>query len=234
MKLGSSIEIAEGVHQIWAVGARVTVLTEGDEVVLVDTGSRGSVGPITTGLESLGISPERVGLIVLTHYHPDHTGGLSGLAPVTSAKVAAHRSEADILSGKSDAPSPFRNGLIGKLASPVVDRFYGEPVNVDVLLDDGDRLPVSMDIDVIHAPGHTPGSICLYLPKMRLVIVGDALQYRFHRLSPPARAFSQDRRQAIESMAKLLEFDIETMCFGHFPPLRGDIAGSLRKVLKKN
>ncbi len=65
MKLGSSVEIAEGVHQIWAVGARVTVIVEGDDVALVDTGSKGSVGPIISGLDSLGIAPERVGLIVL-------------------------------------------------------------------------------------------------------------------------------------------------------------------------
>jgi glyoxylase-like metal-dependent hydrolase (beta-lactamase superfamily II) len=234
VKLGSSIEIAEGVHQIWAVGARVTVLTEGDDVVLVDTGSRGSLGPITTGLESLGISPERVGLIVLTHYHPDHSGGLSGLVPVTYAKVAAHRSEADVLSGIASAPSPFRNGLVGKLAGPVINRFYGEAVEIDLLLDDGDRLPGSIDIDVIHTPGHTPGSICLYLPKLRLLMVGDALQYRFHRLSPAARASSQDRPQAIESLKKLLEFEVETMCFGHFDPLRGDVAGSIRKVIAKH
>ena len=148
--------------------------------------------------------------------------------------MAAHRSEADILSGNESAPSPFRSGIIGKLASPMVNRFYGEAVEVDLLLDDGDRLPGTMDIEVIHTPGHTPGSICLYLPAKRLVMVGDALQYRFHRLSPPARAFSQDRRQAIESMKKLLEFDVETMCFGHFPPLRGDVAGALRKVIGKH
>jgi glyoxylase-like metal-dependent hydrolase (beta-lactamase superfamily II) len=161
LKLGSSVEIAEGVHQIWAVGARVTVIAEGDDVVLVDTGSRGSLGPIISGLDSLGIAPERVGLIVLTHYHPDHSGGLSGLAPATSAKIAAHRSEADVLSGVASAPSPFRNGLVGKIAGPVINRFYGDAVEIDLLLEDGDRLPGPIDIDVIHTPGHTPGSICL-------------------------------------------------------------------------
>ena len=54
MKLGNPIRVAEGVFQIRAIGARVTVLTKGDEVLLVDAGMKGSSGLIIDSLESIG------------------------------------------------------------------------------------------------------------------------------------------------------------------------------------
>ena len=223
----------DGVHQVRAIGARVTVLHNGDEVVLVDTGSRGSTGPITSGLEALGISPDRIGLIVLTHYHPDHSGGLAKMVAATSASVAAHRLEAPILEGKETAPDPYRNGVIATLTRPVIERLYDSPVEVDHRLEDGDRLPGGQRIIVVHTPGHTAGSICLYLPSKRLVIVGDALQYRLRRLRPPASSVTQDGPQALESLKKLLPLDIETICFSHFPPLREDALGSLQRLVER-
>ena len=75
------------------------------------------------------------------------------------------------------------------------------------------------DIRTVHVPGHTPGSICLYLASEGVLIVGDALQYRFRRLSPPAAAVTQDSKQANESLKKLLKLDFDTIVFSHFPPL---------------
>ncbi len=77
MKLGNPIKIADDVYQLRTLGARVTVLVNGGEAVLVDAGGRGSLGPIASGLEALDLSLEQVRLVVLTHYHPDHSGGLA-------------------------------------------------------------------------------------------------------------------------------------------------------------
>jgi glyoxylase-like metal-dependent hydrolase (beta-lactamase superfamily II) len=233
VKLGNPIEIVPGVHQIRAIGARVTVLSDGDNAVLVDAGSRGSRGPISSGLDALGIALERVGLVVLTHYHPDHSGGLSRLVLATPAKVATHRLEAGIVSGEEPPPSPYRSGLIATLTRPVIGPLYGAPVDVDYTLEDGDRLPFDLEVRVVHTPGHTSGSICLYVPSKKLVIVGDALQYRRRRLGPPASSVTQDIDQAMESLKKLLPLDIETICFSHFPPLRLDAQASLRRLVEK-
>ncbi|MYB77312.1 MAG: MBL fold metallo-hydrolase, partial [Chloroflexi bacterium] len=59
------ITIAPGVYQLRALGARVTVLEAPDGVVLVDTGSRGSLHVIAAGLKALGVAPEQVRLIAL-------------------------------------------------------------------------------------------------------------------------------------------------------------------------
>ena len=234
MKLGKPIQIAKDMHQIRTVGARVTLIMSGRDAVLVDAGLRGSSNTITAGLKALSVSPDHVSLIVLTHYDPDHSGGLARLAEATSAKVAVHAREASIVSGASPAPSPYRSKVLAAVARPLIAPLYGAPVDVDYLLEDGDRLPVETDIQVLHTPGHTRGSICLYLTATKVLITGDALQYRFRRLSPPAAAVTEDPKQAKESLKKLLLVDFDTLCFGHFPPLRSGARSALERLVDKH
>jgi len=233
MKFGGPIEIKTGMYQLRAIAARVTVLNDGGTTVVVDSGARGSLGAIAGGLGALGVTLEQVGLIVLTHYHPDHSGGLDRLARATSAKVAAHREDAGIISGDEPAPSPYGNRLIGGLARPVVASMYGAAVKVDHLLEDGDPLPYRDDVTVLHTPGHTAGSICLHLASQGVVIVGDALQYRLRRLGPPARSVTRDPGQAMRSLTKLLDLEFDTICFSHFPPLRGKAKAALERLLEE-
>ena len=50
-------------------------------------------------------------------------------------------------------------------------------------IEDGDVLPMLGGLRVIHTPGHTPGSVCLYGVRDRVLFVGDTLQRRFGRVS---------------------------------------------------
>ena len=79
MKFGKPIKIDDGLFQIRAVGARVTVLVEDDKVLLVDAGARLSWGVILKGLKDINLTPAQIDQVVVTHHHPDHSGGLSGL-----------------------------------------------------------------------------------------------------------------------------------------------------------
>ena len=112
---------------------------------------------------------------------------------------------------------------------------YGHPVEVDLLLEDGDLLPVGLETRVIPTPGHPPGSICLYVAPRKALIVCDALQYRFRRLGPPASAGTQDPQQARESIRnrKLLSLDFETRCFSHFPPLKQGAREAISRLLQR-
>ena len=69
MKLGNPIPVAEGVLQIRAIGARVTVLAEGDEVILVDAGMKGSSRMIIESLEAIGLPIDMVKALVISHRH---------------------------------------------------------------------------------------------------------------------------------------------------------------------
>lgn len=234
MKLRQPIPITDGVFQIRAIGARVTVLVEDGEVLLVDAGLRGSLGTITQGLEALGLSLDQIGRVVVTHAHPDHSGGLGELVAGRKIKVAVHRLEADIIAGATSAPSPLQNGLLATMTHPVLTRLMGSPVPVDDCLDDGDVVPFGTEVRVVHLPGHTPGSVALHLPEKRAVIIGDALQYKFAwRLGPPAPGVTQRPMEAMRSLEKLLDLDFDTICFSHFPPMRGDPREALSRLIQR-
>ena len=140
MMFGMPIAITGGVFQIRAIGARATVVVENGEALLIDAGLRGSSGTILQGLETLGLFPEQIGMVVITHAHPDHSGGLSRLVAGREIAVAVHRLEADIIAGTTGPPSPLQNGLIGKMTQPVFSRLMGSPVPVDDRFEDGATL----------------------------------------------------------------------------------------------
>ena len=233
MNLVRPIPVVPGIYQLRTMGARVTVLPLEEGIALVDAGGRGSLGLISAGLGALGLGLDRVRLVVLTHYHPDHAGGLTRLVEATGAKVAVHQREVRMIKGEEPWPNLFHYGFLAGLARPFMPRLYGRPVRVDFPLEDGDKIPLAEEVRVIHTPGHTPGSICLYVSPRKVLIVGDALQYRFRKLTPPARAVTHDFPQAQQSLKKLLEVDFETICFSHFPPLKLDAGEVFRRLVQK-
>jgi glyoxylase-like metal-dependent hydrolase (beta-lactamase superfamily II) len=91
-------------------------------------------------------------------------------------------------------------------------------VVVDVPVDDGDELPLLGGIRLLHTPGHTPGSISLFIPKESLVIVGDLLSNTYG-LSLPARAFTVDIVREVSSIRRVVNLEFDKICFGHGLPL---------------
>ncbi len=233
MKLANPIEVAPGLYQVHAVAARVTVLAAERSALLIDAGGNGSAGFILSGLEALGIRPEQVSVIAVTHYHPDHVGGLERLVAGTNARVAAHRLDAGFIDGSKPRPDPYRNRIVAGVTRPVVTALYGRAASVDIRLEDGEALPFEEEVRVVHTPGHTPGSICLLIPGKGVLVVGDAMQFRFGRLGPPSEAVTADVRQAHESLAKLLQLDFDTICFSHYQPLRANGRRELELLVER-
>ena len=234
MKFGSPIQVTEGVFQVRAIGARVTLLVRDGEALMIDAGFKGSPGVIEDALAEIGLSLDSIGRVVLTHYHPDHSAGLGELVAGRRIKVAVHGTEADIIEGSEPLPNPVQGKVLSKVTQPVMDSLMGDPVAVDDRLEDADVIPFPTEVRVVHLPGHTEGSIALYLPEERIVVVGDALQYKLsHRLSPPAPKVTQRPYQAMKSLAKLLRLDFDTICFSHYPPLRRGAYAALKALIEK-
>ena len=234
MRLGQPIKVADGVFQLRVLGARVTVLVENGSAILVDAGPWGSQGLILDGLRSLGLNRENLKMVVITHAHPDHAGGLKGLVEGPGIPVGVHRNEADVVEGRVPTPSPLRNHLLGKITQPAFRKLLGSPVPVNQRLEDGDLIPFGTEVRVVHLPGHTEGSIGIHLPRKRTIIVGDALQYKLgRRLSPPAGSVTQDLGKAMSSLEKLSGMDFDTICFSHFPPMRTGGASALREMMRQ-
>lgn len=232
MKNWLLLEVMPGVYQIRALGAWVTLSLDGT-LSLIDTGYRGSLPFIAHVLHRLGRSVEELELVVLTHYHPDHAGGLAEVVKVSSAVVAVHKAEAGAISGQCPLPNPYRNPFLARLSAPVLPMLQSQPVPVNRLLQDGDELPIAGGARVIHTPGHTPGSICLYLPARKLLIVGDALRHRFRRLSLTPAFVTWNPQMAGQSIKRLLDLDFEAICFSHSRPLLSDGHEALQRLAKQ-
>ena len=183
MMFDRPIPVADGIFQIRAIGARVTVLVENGEALLVDAGLPGSSAVILRGLKRLGVLPEQLIRVALTHFHPDHAGGLGQLVAGRPVAVSAHSLEADIIEGKAPLPTVMPERPLGDMTQPVVAKLMGRPVPVEQRLEDGDVIPFGTEVRVVHVPGHTEGRIALLMPEKRAVIVGDAAV----QAGPPAQ-----------------------------------------------
>jgi hydroxyacylglutathione hydrolase len=209
------LEIAEGIHLIPRVrGANAYLVKRDDDITVVDTGLPGNAGKIIDYVQSIGCRPSDVKTIVLTHSDMDHSGSVARLREETNAKVAIHEADAPRLSGEKE-PKAVK-GVLGLLLHAMAVIMGFKRINADVLLKDSDIVD---GLTVIHAPGHTDGSICLYLPG-RALFVGDALLTDDKRmLSLPRRSMSTDLDQAKESIKKISELKYSVLLPGHGPPI---------------
>jgi len=132
---------------------------DGGEGAIIDPGDEADRIAQAAGL--LGLT---VKYIVLTHAHVDHIGALAEVREAfPQAEVTIHADDAEMLARPSLNLSLFLGGAIK--CRPA-----------DRLLHEGDTLEVAgLAMTVIHAPGHTPGGICLYIPEAGVVFTGDVL-----------------------------------------------------------
>jgi glyoxylase-like metal-dependent hydrolase (beta-lactamase superfamily II) len=100
-------------------------------------------------------------------------------------------------------------------------------------LADGELLGVLGGLTVLRTPGHTPGSLCFYAARDRLLFSGDALWCDGRRLHPPNRFWSNDLGAARLSVEPLATLDIATIAFGHLAPLHGDCTAGMRDLLAR-
>src|SRR5713226_73379 len=151
------------IHEILPVGMlQCNCSIFGDEqsreAVVIDPGDE-----ISQILAILAKHRLQVKAIVITHAHIDHIGGAQKLKAVTGAPVYMNANDRD-LNDRLDVQA----GWLG-METP-------EKVSIDVDARDGDRLTLgAAEFHVMHTPGHTQGSISLWIPAENKVVAGDTL-----------------------------------------------------------
>lgn len=204
------------------------VWQDGDSVTLVDTGASGCGAEIEEALGQLGLSRDEVDRVVLTHFHDDHVGSAAEIAGRGRVRILAHARDAPIIRGDRSAPRiDFVDDDERALHERVAHGLRPAPaVRVDQELHDGDV--IGSDAQVVAAPGHTDGSIGLYLPAEGVLFTGDTVAHFENRvvLGP----FDLDRDRAMASFRVLAELDADIACFGHGDPVVGGASASLRSA----
>ena len=192
----------------------------GDRVVLIDCGNgpQGDevigAGALPASLRALGVDPGEVTDVIVTHLHYDHTGWLAPEGVITFPSAAVHVAAADIAyftapasPGRSAAVTPERLDAVSAHLVP----FSGP-------------LTVAPGLDLVPAPGHTPGSTVVVASDgvRRIVFLGDVVHCPIQLVDEEWAAMSDvDPVQARRTREALVrELEGADVGGAHFPGLR--------------
>ena len=185
-------------------------LIHGENVCLIDSGVVSSEGVIFDYMEKIGLKPEDISLMILTHSHPDHIGSAKSIKAKSGCKIAAHSGEIpwieDVELQAKERPVPNFHLLVEG------------SVNVDKILEDGTVLDLgeNISLNVIHTPGHSKGSISILIEE-GVLITGDVIPLKGDL------PIYEDIETSINSIKKLRTIPgIETILASWDDPQEGD------------
>ncbi len=219
------MEIVPGVHAIRLLNVYAYLVDE-PQLTLIDAGLVGSGKRVAQQVARLDRSMSDLRRIICTHAHPDHIGGVREIADEREVEILMHPADLDGL--KVTLRDAVANRNRGQLIA-YFTRHPGEATPVE----DGQLLPVLGGLQVVHTPGHTPGSICLYAPRHKLLFVGDALQVIRGKVTFASSVFSEDLPLAMASVSRMAELDVETIVFSHYPAWRDEANRTLAALAKR-
>jgi hydroxyacylglutathione hydrolase len=158
---------------------------------------------VDAGVPPMAIKPykDEIDTIVLTHCHFDHTARVKEIAFMCRAKVAIHKNDA--------------RGLVDDMQSLSLNFGARSPgIAPDIVLAEGDIIG---ELKVLHTPGHTPGSICLFSEQDHVLISGDTVfsDGCFGRYDFPGGS----RMELARSLNRLSLLDVEGLYPGHGEPV---------------
>ena len=187
-------------HRVHLGFVSAYIVTRGGEAAIVDTGVAGSEGAIEEALTAAGLAWSGVGHLVLTHRHNDHVG--------SAAAILERAPDAAAYAGAEDAPRiPVPRAL--------------------VTVGHGDRV---FDLEIVTAPGHTPGSICVLDTVAGVLVTGDALRSEGGRPIGPNPQVTDDMDVAMASVRKLASLRFDTLLVGHGDPVEAAASAAVAEL----
>jgi len=221
-------EIAQGVYRVSARRANTYLVEAPNGLVLVDTGNPGSQKRILNAVSKIGKNPKDIKLILLTHRHLDHIGSSAFLKKESGATLVSHQFEKPYVAETLVIITPRAWSLYGRIARRLLAvgssmiKFLRlvkyQPTHVDEVSDEETILDaVGLDGSVVWTPGHTKGSVSLFLNKSRVAIIGDLLSSKRGKLVEPM--FMENPNQTKASVQRIVDLHPVILCPGHGKPL---------------
>ncbi len=187
--------------------AAVFIVDCGGEIVMIDSGAGNGAKAIEKNIRDIPRDPSRISALILTHCHVDHIGSAKYFKDAFSCRIVAHDLDADAI----ESGDPVRTAASWyntRLPRLKVDtRLKGEL----------ERLGIGgEEIRCIHTPGHTPGSICVFIDRNgKRILFGQDIH------GPFSEDFASDIGRWRDSMEKLLALEADILCEGHFGIFNG-------------
>ncbi|HEY7347183.1 MAG TPA: MBL fold metallo-hydrolase [Ktedonobacterales bacterium] len=174
------------------VTVNLYLLQHRDGFALVDCGlnSRDAWDVLEQGLAELGIKPADLTHLLLTHVHPDHMGAAGRLKEASGAPVFVHRLEEPFIASRYRAvapllaevevwlrhhgASPAEAEALSKVSLQMLNSV--QPTEVDIVLEGDETLEIGgIELRTFWTPGHSPGHLCYYDTRQRILLAGDHL-----------------------------------------------------------
>ena len=220
------MEIIPGIHTVPGTSLSRIYLIEDDDLTLIDTGMPWSAGRVLRYVRSIGRHPEELRRILVTHSHPDHTGGTPGIVKKSSAEVVAHQLDSRQL---EEGPALTYLGIFSSLHVAVP---FLKCIPLDHAVAEDEVIPVAGGIRALHTPGHTAGSVCYLLEREGLLFSVDTIFSEFGRVSRSMPFPGTDVVRYKQSLERLRVLDFDILCGGHGSPLVGGASRKFRELLE--
>ncbi|MFJ7951431.1 MBL fold metallo-hydrolase [Lysinibacillus sp. NPDC096418] len=218
------MEIAKGVEMLqldfYGSSIHPTLLWDQEMAVLIDTGYLDQFEDLRLAMEKVGVTFDKLKVVILTHQDIDHIGCLPEIVQECGShiKIYAH-----------DLEKPYIQGELPLLKDGHLENPPKGTVNNT--LRDGQELSYCGGIQVIHTPGHTSGHISLYLKQSKTLIAGDSLYSVNGKIKGIHAPTVLDIEEARRSLKKYLNFDIESVVCYHGGLSEGNINDQIQQVI---
>jgi metallo-beta-lactamase class B len=195
--------LIDNVYSVGPAGLASYLFKTQDGLILLDGALPESVAQIEANIQKLGFKLSDVKIILNSHAHFDHSGGLAQLKKDTGAKLYAMESDVSALEG----------GFY--LGSESDKSFSAPPVKVDKVLHDGDTVSLGgVTLEAHHTPGHSPGctswgQTVRYQGKPLELLVFCSATVAANRITPPLQypGIVEDYRKTF-ARAKAMKVDV--------------------------
>jgi glyoxylase-like metal-dependent hydrolase (beta-lactamase superfamily II) len=172
------------------------------EMVLVDAGAGRNVEGIVVNIRKLGLDPKNLSTIILTHCHIDHIGGARELRDRFGSRLVMHKLDADVVERGDDRMTAAHWYGVRFSPLPIDVKPTGAEEGIDFS---------GQEIVCLHTPGHTPGSMSVYLDRGgKRVLFGQDIH------GPFLAEFGANMSHWRKSMRDLLALKADILCEGHF------------------
>lgn len=197
-----------------------TLLWDQEIAVLIDTGFTGQIEDLREEMEKVGVSFDKLKVIILTHQDIDHIGSLPEILQECGSTIKVYAHELD---------KPYIQGDLPLLKDGHIENPPKGKVK-DTLID-GQELSYCGGIRVIHTPGHTPGHVSLYLKQSKTLIAGDSMYSVDGVIRGIHLPTVLDLKEARLSLKKYLDLDIESVVCYHGGLTTDNINDQIQKVI---
>jgi glyoxylase-like metal-dependent hydrolase (beta-lactamase superfamily II) len=202
-----SIAVTEDIYLVG--GADITdprdcavYLLDLGDLVLIDAGAGPSYDEIARNIKQLGLNPNKLRAVILTHCHIDHIGAAPKFREAFGTQIIMHHLDAEPVEQGNDRMTA---------ASWYNLSFPPMPVDVKLTKEEEHLHFGDQEITCLHTPGHTPGSLSVYLDRGgKRILFGQDIH------GPFSEEFGSDLAAWRRSMERLLALEADILCEGHF------------------